>query len=323
MVKHAAISRRALVCAALVPWLARASDYPSRPVRLIVPGAPGGAPDIRSRQIAQKLTEEWRQQVIVENRPGASGNIALDHVAKSPADGYTIVMAGINVLAISPHLIRQPFDALRDFAPVTKVSAGPLVLAGWPGAPFDSLPGVVAYAKAHPGKLSLAAGAVGETAHMGLELFNRSAGIDLRHIPYAGNNQPFADVASGVVPLVFNFASALLPFLQSGRIRALAVAGERRLAILPELPTFEELGYQGMRVTGWQGILVAAGTPGHIVRKLNGALVKVMHLPDIRDAFIGSGAEIGGDTPDEFGAFIRAEHSRWGRLIREAAIKVE
>ncbi len=321
------LDRRTLVAASLLaPWLLRANaaePFPNRPVRLIVPEAPGGAPDIRSRQIAQKLGELWGRQVLVENRPGAAGNLAVEMVARSAADGYTIVMAGIIVFALLPHLTKQSFDPLADFVPVTKVSAGPLVLAAHPDIPFASVADLVKYARAHPGQPSAAAGAPGSATHLGIVLFNRSTGASLTHIPYAGSSQPFTDVAGGVVPLVFNYASALRPFLQSGRIKALAVAGERRLAILPDVPTFEELGIGDMRITGWQGIFAPAGTPPAVVRALNEALVKVLALPDIREAFASTGAEVGGDAPEVFAAFVRAEHARWGKVIREGAIKLD
>jgi tripartite-type tricarboxylate transporter receptor subunit TctC len=305
------------------PQSAATLSYPIRPVRLVVPAPPGSAPDIRARQLAQKLAEAWAQPVIVDNRAGATGNIAMEHVARAAPDGYTLILTGTQNLTILPHLMRLAYDPARDFVAVTKVSAGPLILLAHPGVPFDSMAGLVAYARAHPGRLNAASLGIGALTHLAILLLNKSAGIDITHIPYKGGTQTTADLIGGQVQLQFDFASVAGPHLKAGRLKALAIANDRRLALLPDLPTFAELGYPKMQLTGWQGIVVPVGTPADIVVALNRAFVRALNLADVRDAIVSSGGEVGGDSPEQFASFVRAEHARWGRLIVEAGIRLE
>ena len=298
-------------------------SFPNKPVRFIIPLPPGTPPDIRSRQIAQKLTDEWRQPVVVENRPGASGSIAMELAARAAPDGHTIVMATTISLAIMPHLTKLPFDPLKDFVPVSKVTSGPFILVAHPGVPFNSVKELVAYARANPTKLNAASGGSGSGGHLAIILFSKAAAIQLTHIPYKGGTQTTADLISGQVQLMFDIAVVVDPHIKAGRIKALAVASGKRLAVLPQIPTFEELGYAGLNITVWQGILVPAGTPPEIVDALNGAIVKVLNLPDVRESIINAGGEIGGDSPEVFASFIRAEHERWGKLIAEAGIRLD
>ncbi len=300
-----------------------ALTFPSRAVRLIVTFPPGSATDIRSRQIAQKLSATWRQPVVVDNRPGAAGVIAMEAAARAAADGYTIVMGSVITLAIAPNLMKVPFDPIGDFEPVTKVSAGPAILVVNPSMPFTSINELVAYARAHPGKLNAGSAGTGSTQHMALELLNRAANMRVTHVPYKGGSPLINDLIAGQLALCFDFAPVLAPHIQSGRLRALAVASDRRLAVLPEIPTFGEAGIPGMEVTGWQGILVPAGTPRELITRLNADIVRVLNQPEVREAIINSGGEVGGDTPEAFRKFIHAEHARWGSVIREANIRVE
>jgi tripartite-type tricarboxylate transporter receptor subunit TctC len=318
------------LCAVLVASGVAAKDaaqnaptFPSRAVRLIVPLPPGSNPDVRSRHIAQKLSEEWGQPVVVENRAGASGAIAIEHVVRSEPDGHTLLMAHLGMLALLPHLRRLSFDPLKDLVPVTQVSAGPPVLVLNPAVPAGSLQELIAYAKANPGKLSAASGGEGGPSHMALLLFNKATGLNITHVPYKGGTQVTADLLSGQVQATFDFANIVGPHIKAGRMKPIAVTGETRLAVLPDVPTFQELGYPAVKMTSWQGITVAAGTPPEIVRTLNAALVKVLQSPEIRDGIVSTGAEVGGNSPDEFSAFIRAEHARWGTLIREAGIRLD
>ncbi len=324
----------ARVCAALLALAAfnpssaqtpsvAAEAFPNRSVRLIVPMPPGSAPDIRARQIAQKLAEDWRQPVIVDNRPGATGSIAMEMAARSPADGHTLVLAGVQSMAILPHLTPLPFDPLKDFAPVTAVSAGPLVLVAHASMPFDDLDGMISQARANPGKLNAASSGTGGLAHLAVLLFNRTAGIEVTHIPYKGGSQTTADLISGQVQLMFDFAPVIAPHVKAGRLKALAVAAERRLAPLPDVPTFEERGYQGMRITGWQGILVPAGTAPELILKLNRSIAKALREPEVSESILSTGGEVGGNSSEQFAAFIRNEHAKWGKIISDARIRLE
>lgn len=297
--------------------------FQNRPVRLVVPAPPGTAADLRSRQLAQRLSEQWRQTVIVDNRPGATGSIAMDYVMRAAPDGTTMVM--MNVLhVVTPHLMKTSFDPLKDFLAVSRVSSGPLILIVNAATPVHSLGELLVHARANPGKLNLASGGVGGLPHLGLIAFNKAAGIELVHVPYKGaGNQLFADLVGNQVQLTFDLASIAMSYLSSGRVKALAVAAEKRLAVLPDVPTFQELGYPEVQLFGWQGIAVPAGTPRETVRFLNRSIVKALNLPDLREAIITGGAEVGGDSPEEFAAYIRAEHARWGKLIADAGIRLE
>lgn len=300
-----------------------AASFPDRPVRLVVPMSPGTAPDVRARQIAQKLSEEWRQTVIVDNRPGANGNIAMDFAVRSAPDGYTLAMINIQQ-AINPHLMKTPYDTLRDFVAVSKVTAGPLILLVNAATPVNTLGELVRHSRANPGKLNHATGGLGTLGHLGIIAFNKAAGTDLIVVPYkGGGTQVFADMVGNQVQTTFDFASIAMPYLTTGRVKALAVAAQKRLAVLPDVPTFEELGFPSVRLFGWQGIAVPAGTPPEVVQSLNRALVKALNLPDVREAIISLGAEVGGDSPEQFAAYIRAEHARWGKLIADAGIRLE
>jgi tripartite-type tricarboxylate transporter receptor subunit TctC len=327
------VTRRTIAAAALGAMLADlvgaqtrpsdASDFPNRAVRLVVPTPPGSAPDIRARQIAQKLAEDWQQPVVVDNRPGASGSIAMESVARAPADGHTLVLGNISYLAVLPHLSKLPIDALKDLVPVSQVTAGPLVLVAHGGVPFNSLPGLIDHARANPGKLNATGGGAGSLVHLAVTLLNKTAGVDITFIPSKGGGLDTAAVIGGQVQLLFEFASVIGPHVKSGRLKALAVASDKRLAVLPEVPTFNELGHAGMQIKGWQGVLAPAGTPPELIGKLNRAIVKVLGQPDIREAILSTGGEVGGDSPEQFAAFIRAEHARWGKVITEAGIRLE
>ncbi len=297
--------------------------FPSRPVRLVVPAPPGSAPDLRARQLAQKLSEPWPLGVVVDNRAGATGNIAMSFVAHAAPDGHTIVLANLNSLTLLPHLTTLPFNPLNDFVAITKVSAGPLVLLAHAGTPFNSVAELVRHAQAYPGTLNAASAGTGGLAHLAIIALNRTANTSITHVPYKGGSQTTADLISGQIQLQFDFAFVAAPHLKTGRLKALAVAGEKRLAILPNVPTFAELGFPDLHLIGWQGIFAPAGTAPEIVDRLNRAIVNVLGLSDIRESIMEAGSEIGGDSPAQFAAYVKAEHARWGALIRAANIRLE
>jgi tripartite-type tricarboxylate transporter receptor subunit TctC len=326
------VTRRCVAVAALgavLPTIGRAQTatvsgeaFPSRPVRLVVPTPPATALDIRGRQLAEKLSEEWQQNVFVDNRPGASEKLALDFVAQAPPDGHTMLLGGFGMVTVA-HLIKLPYDPLKAFVAITKVSAGPLILLAYPGVPFNSIAELVAYARANPRKLNVATGGVGNIQHLASALFSKAVGVEFTHVPYKGGSQLMTDLIAGEVQLSFNVASVALPLLKSGRIKALAVAAQNRLAVLREVPTFNELGHLSVDVNGWMGIFVRAGTSGEIVAKMNKSIVRALNLPDIRQSIIETGGVVGGDSPEQFAAFVQSESAKWGNVIAEAGIRLE
>lgn len=324
------LTRRSLLGAALAssvtPFVVRAQagagSFPERPLRLVVPFPAGSVSDVTARPLAQKLGEALHQPVIVDNRPGATATLGVDAVAKAAPDGYTLVLASLGPLTILPHLMKLPFDPLRDLAPITKVTAGPLVLVAHPGAPFDSVAKLVEHSRANPGQVKIGGFGVGSIGHLATLMVARATGADLSHVPYQGGPQQVQDAIGGQIPLLFDFPAVIGPHVKAGRLKALAVTGAQRYSTMPEVPTFDELGYKGAQATAWQGILAPAGTPAPVLRRLSLELMKVLASPDLRDLYANQGAEIGGDTPEAFGAFIRDEHERWGRLIRENGVKL-
>jgi tripartite-type tricarboxylate transporter receptor subunit TctC len=296
--------------------------FPNRPVRYVVPFPAGSVSDVQARPMAQKLSDEWRQQVIVENRPGATTIVAMEFAARSAPDGHTIVNATIAPLALLPHLMKLPFDPLKDFAAVTRVGSVPMLLVSRPDAPFDSVEQLVEHSRANPGRIKAAGYGVGSIVHLATVLLTQLTGADLSHVPYQGGPQQVADLLGGHVPLLWDFAGVLEPHLKAGRIKVLAVTSEKRMPMLPSVPTFGEQGYPGMQMSAWGGVMAPSGTPNEIVGELNRAIVKVLAQPDMRDMYSGQGVEIVGDSPAAFAAFIRAEHSRWGKIIRDAAIRL-
>ncbi|MGZ8212528.1 MAG: Bug family tripartite tricarboxylate transporter substrate binding protein, partial [Burkholderiales bacterium] len=283
-----------VVFAVSLPVLAQgdAGGYPSRPVRIVVPFGPGSGPDVRTRQLGQKLAADWGQPVVVENRPGAGGQLALEQVAHAMPDGYTLVMAGQSPLAIAPHLAKLRFDPLKDFAPVTRTSKGAIVLTLNAQLPVRSVPELIGYASRNPSRLNAASWGPATVTHLALELFMRAAGIRITHVPYKSAAQAINEVAAGQVQLAFDFYPAIGAQLKAGRLRAIAVSGGERMPALPEVPTFTEVGVAEMAtVSGWQGVALPAGTRGDIVQKLYGAVVRALALPDMRASYTESGFE--------------------------------
>jgi tripartite-type tricarboxylate transporter receptor subunit TctC len=310
--------------AALSPPPGRAQEYPSRPLTLVVPVPPGGASDFIGRTVGAKLADALGQPVVIANRGGAGGTIATAGVAKADADGYTLLLASITTHGIGPHLYASlPYDPAKDFAPVIFLANFPLIMTVNADLPAQSVADVIALARTRPGGLAFASSGNGGAPHLAGELLKNLTGAELLHVPYRGSGPAVIDVVAGRVAIMFDGIPSLLPFILAGKLRPLAAASLNRNPVLPELPTFAELGYAGMDISLWFGLVVPAATPAPIVRRLNAELAKILALPDIRKSFTDQGAEIGGGTPEAFGAFMRTESARWLAVVKRAGIKPE
>jgi len=304
-------------------WVA-AQEYPSKPVRLIVPFAPGGGNDIVARAIAQQLSASLGRQFVVDNRAGAGGVVGAELAAKSPADGYTLFLGGVGSHAVNPNLhAKLPYDPVADFAPITLIASAPSVLVVHPSVPARTIEEFTALAKANPGKLNFASNGNGSSAQLAAVLYASMAGVRMVHVPYKGLAPALADLLSGEVQLMFSSMVAIIPHIKTGRLRALAVTGRRRSPLLPEVPTLEESGLRGYEAGSWYGILAPAGTPPQIVAKLNAEIVQALQQPAIRARLAAEGAEAIGGTPGEFAAHINAELARVGKLLRDGGVRLE
>jgi tripartite-type tricarboxylate transporter receptor subunit TctC len=315
-----------LVVVALV-WtnVARAQPaYPTRQIQLVVTVPPGGAADFVARMLGAKLADALGRPVIIVNRGGAGGTTAAASVAKSDPDGYTLLLNTIATHGIGPHLYANlPYDPAKDFAPVILLARFPLIMTVTASLPARSVADVIAFAKARPGELAFASAGTGGAPHLAGELFKRVTAIDLLHVPYRGSGPAVVELIAGRVAIMFDAAPSLLPFITSGRIRPLAAASRERHRLLPDVPTFAELGHDLIDVSLWYGIVAPAATPRAVVQRLNGELVKILAMNDIRKSLTEQGADIGGGTPADFAAFMSQERSRWGVVVREAGIKPE
>jgi tripartite-type tricarboxylate transporter receptor subunit TctC len=310
-----------LSAAALAAFAAGASDYPSKPIRYIVPNAPGGGTDITSRAIAQKLTEAWHQTVIVDNRAGATGNIGMELAARSAPDGYTIVIASATYSASPATRRNLPYDLIRDFAPVTQLTSQPYVLIINPSVPAKSVKELIAVAKARPEGLTYGSSGNGGLSHLSGLLLASLTGANLTHVPYKGGGPALADLLAGQINVLFATPLESAPHLKSGRVRGLAVSTVKRSSAMPELPTLAEAGVPGFEVSSWYGLLAPRGTPPEIIAKLNGEVVRVLHLPDIVERFSKDGVEPVGTTPEQFGTHILSEITKWKRVVSAAGIE--
>ena len=299
------------------------SSWPAKPIRLISPFPPGAVVDTLCRTIAVPLGEALGQPVIVENRPGAGGNIGMDIVAKAPADGYTIGMGGIAQHAINPSVYaRMPFDPVRDFAPIIFVARNVNVLVVHPSLPAHDVRELIAYARANPGKLSFGSAGAGTSQHLAGELFKQLAGIDMTHVPYKGAGPAVSDLLAGQIPLMFVDISAVLGHIRAGKLRALGVTSRTRTPLL-DVPTIAEQGLPGFEVNAWFGLLAPAGTPREIVSRLNAETAKVLRSPATLERLQGLGLTAEPGTPEEFAALITSELARWGSIVRAANIRAE
>ena len=305
----AAVSASFIACAAL------AQPYPSRPVRVVVPFAPGGPNDIIVRLLTPKLGETLGQAFVVENRAGAGGNIGTDYVAKSVADGYTLLSVGPGSLIINPLIGKVGYDTERDFAPITLMARAPNALVAHPSLPARSVAELIALARSKPGAINYASGGNGSTPHLAAALFASMAGVELTHVPYKGTAPATADLVGGQVQIAFLGIPAVLPYAKSGRLRVLAVTGLRRSPELPDVPTVDESGVPGYEVSPWYGLLAPAATPGAIVERVALEATRIVRAPETREKLALAGAEAAGSTPEEFAAVIRADTATWSRIV--------
>jgi tripartite-type tricarboxylate transporter receptor subunit TctC len=313
----------ALICL-VATASALAQPYPSKPIRLVVPFPPGGGTDIFARQIATKLSESLGWVVVVDNKPGAGGNIGVDIAAKSPADGYTVVLGQTSNLAINPTLYgKLPYDPLKDLVPVVGVAAAPVVLVVAANSPYTSLADVVAAARAKPGAIMYASPGNGTVSHLAGERLQRAAGVRFEHIPYKGSSQAMTDVIGGNVALFMASVPSALAQINGGKLRAIAVTSDRRIAQLPDVPTVAESGYKDFEATTWYGLLVPSGTPPAVVETLNREVNRVLQLPEVRAQIAAEGGEPLGGTPEKFASLMRSEYALWGRVVKESGAKAD
>ena len=315
---------KTLLIAALALGLASAAraEFPERPLKMLVGFSAGGGTDVAARIVAPGLADALGQAVVVENRPGASGLIAAEAVARSAPDGYTLMMGSQTTLAVAPELYRKfTLDAPRDFAGVALTSTSPLVLVVNPKVEAHSVTELIALAKAEPGKLNFASGGVGTTPHMAGELFRLTAGINVVHVAYRGEAPAINDLLGGQIPMMFSNLSAVIGQVRAGALRALAVASPQHSPTAPDIPTLAEQGLAGCEVETWFGVVAPAGTPRPAIDKLNAGLRRVLALPDTQKRLAGLGMAAAADSPEEFDAYIKAEITKWGKVIRDADIK--
>src|ERR1043166_3490211 len=302
---------------------AAADAYPVKPIRMIVPWPPGGGTDVFARAISQKLSESWGQSVLVGNRPGATGNIGAELTAKSPPDGYTTMLATIT-LATNPALYPAlPFDALKDFAPITLVAGVPHMLVVNPSLPANSVKEFIALAKVRPGQINYASAGNGSPFHLAAELFKLLAGVNLVHVPYKGGGPAITEVIGGQVPVTFANLLPVLPHVNSGRLRALGVTSAKRSPAAPKVPTIAEAGVPGYEFSSWFGVFPPAEPPTEIFTRLNGEIVKILNTPEMKDRLSREGAEVSASTAEQFGAYLKAETTKWGKVIKQAGIRAD
>jgi len=315
----------AAACVAFaVPQTTHAQPYPAKTVRLVVPFPPGGSLDFAGRLIAQKLTEAWGQPVVVENKPGAGGNIGADLVAKSPADGYTILLGALSTHAVNPSLYaKMPYDAIKDFAPITLIAVTPNVLVVNASSPVQNVKEFIAYTKANPGKLAFGSGSNGSAGHLAGELYKVETGTDSVHIPYKGGAPATQALLAGDTQFMFDNLANAMAQVKGGKLRALAVTTAKRSSLAPELPTMAEAGLPGFDISTWYGLFAPAGTPAPIVARWNADVTRILNTPNIRAQFIADGAEPAPNTPADFAQFIAAELTKYGRIVKVSGAKVD
>ena len=314
----------AIACGLLNTFAATAQPYPNKPVRLLVPFAPGGPNDVLGRVLAQKIGEQLAQQVVIDNRSGAGGIVGSEITARSVPDGYTLLFCGTACLAINPSLHKKlPYDPVKDFAPVSLVGTAPSLLVVHPSLPVKTLKDLIDLAKSKPGQLDYASAGIGTPPHLSVALLKSRAGIDMVHVPYNGALRIMADLVAGHVKVYISGISLVLPFVKDGRLRAIAVTSAKRSPVMPDVPTMAESGLPGFEVSNWYAIVAPASTPHAIVTRLNREIIKALALTDVRNKFIEFGAEAAGSTPDELAVYIRSELRNWANVIKTADIKPE
>ena len=313
-----------IAVAGIFPALAHAQAYPGKTIRMIVPFPAGGATDIVARLVAQKLGETLGQQVIVDNRGGAAGTIGSDLAAKAPADGYTILVGTSSTHAIAQSLYAKlSYDSVKDFAPVVGLATATIVLSTHPSVPVKTVKDLIALAKAKPNALSFASSGSGGVSHLVGEMFKAQAGVQMLHVPYKGDAQALADLAGGQVSLEFGTALSFLPYIQSGRLKALAVTSLQRSAVMPEVPTVAESGLKGFEALQWFGVFAPAGTRPDVVARLNSEIVKILQTADMRERLAKLASEVMANTPEEFAAFQKGEIAKWAKVVKDSGARID
>ena len=312
------------LAAIFINGTALAQAYPQKPVRLVVGVPAGGTTDVVARLVGQKLGEQLGQQVVIDNRGGAGGNIGAEFVAKSAPDGYTLFLATIGTMAINPSLYsKMPFETLRDFAAISQLTSMPQLLVVHPSVPVKHVKELIAYAKSRPGQLTFASGGSGTAIHLAGELFKSMAGVDLVHVAYKGGGPAMTDLIGGQVSLMFDQILTALPHVQSGRLRGLAVTTANRSPAAPQIPTVSEAALPGYAVTTWHGLLAPAGTPREIVNRLSSEAAKALQTPDVREKFASQGVDPISSTPEQFAAMMKSELDKWRKVIAASGTKVD
>ena len=313
-----------LVLALTLATTVSAQGYPSKPIRFVVPYAPGGNTDILARLLGQKLSEAWGQQVIIDNRPGAAGTVGAELVARAPADGYTLIMGSFGNIIVANSLYKNlKYDPFRDFASIALVSLPPGILVENPAVPAQNVRELIAYAKSNPGRLNYGSPGSGAWNHLFFELFNASAGISIVHVPYKGIAPAVVDLLGGQVQLAISAFPTALPHIRSGKLRALAVTSAKRSGLMTDVPTVAESGLAGYEAAGWFGVLAPAGTPPAVVAKLNAEINRILELPEVKASLASDGAEPAGGTPAQMTESARAASAKWSKLIRELNLRTE
>jgi tripartite-type tricarboxylate transporter receptor subunit TctC len=306
----------------LITETAPGQTYPTRPIHIVVPSSPGaGVTDIMARLVGQHLSARIGQQIVVDNRPGASGIIGSEVVSRAAPDGYTLLIANVS-LVVNPFLYpKMPYDPLKDFIPVTNLNSAPLLLVVNPSVPAKSVTELIAFAMSHPGQLNYGSGGLGSTPYLAAELFKSLAGIDVVHVPYKGGAPALSDLVGGQLTFMIENMPGTMPYAKAGNLRALAITSPQRSELAPELPTMAEAGVPGYEISGWNGLFAVKGTPPAIVAKLHSEVAKILHTPEVREELAALGAEPVGDAPDDFAAFLKADVARWGKIIQEKGIR--
>ena len=301
-----------------------AQGYPAKPVRWVVPFPPGGGTDLISRVIAAELSKLWGVQVVADNRPGGGGTLGLGIAAKTPADGYTLVLGQASNIAVAPGLYAKlPYDPLKDLQPITQVIATPIVIVAHPSFPAKNVKDLVAYAKARPGAVTFGSPGNGTIGHLSLEMLKSMAKIDMLHIPYKGASVAITELIGGQIIIYGSSMPPALPLINAGKLRALGVSSAKRLAPLPSVPTVAESGVKDYEAVNWYGVLAPAGLPKEIVSKLHDDIVRILKQADVQERFKGEGGDVVGNTPEEFAAFMQKEVPKWSKVVRDAGVKVD
>ena len=313
-----------VLATAVAPASAEAQAYPSRPLRFIVPFPPGGSTDIYARIIGPRLADALRQQIVIDNRPGAGGALGADLAAKAPPDGYTIWLGQTNNLAIGPAMrTKNSYDPVRDFSPITLLMQAPQVMVVNAGSPITSIKELIAAAKSKPGTLTFASAGIGSSGHVAGELLNQAAGVNITHVPYKGASPAMIDLRGGRVTFLATSLASAAQFVKDGKIKGIATTGLKRARLMPDVPTVAESGVPGFEVASWHGMLAPAKVPREIIARLNREIVAILDKPEVRDALLSEGGDITPGTPEEFAVFLKSEAQKWAKVIKQAGITAE